>query len=45
MTFADMQAVRNDRFWILIHPEYANPTERRTRGILSAGQVVAGETL
>lgn len=38
-----IQAIRSDQFWILTHPEYGDLIERRARGILHTGQVVAGE--
>lgn len=35
-----LAAIRDDRFWILTHPAYAETIERRFRGIVESGEVV-----
>lgn len=34
-------AIYRDRFWILTHPAYGETLERRHRGIVETGEVVA----
>jgi NAD(P)-dependent dehydrogenase (short-subunit alcohol dehydrogenase family) len=38
-----VDAIRSDRFWVLTHPAYADAIERRARGIVESGEVVAGD--
>jgi NAD(P)-dependent dehydrogenase (short-subunit alcohol dehydrogenase family) len=35
-----LDAIRNDRFWVLTHPEFGALVEQRCRGILEGGKVV-----
>jgi len=38
-----IDAIRSNRFWVLTHPAYRDPIERRARGIVETDEVVAGD--
>ena len=38
-----VDAIRNDRFWILTHPEYNETIRARTRGIVDTNELVVAE--
>jgi NAD(P)-dependent dehydrogenase (short-subunit alcohol dehydrogenase family) len=40
-----LQAILKDRFWILTNPQYHELIQRRARGIVETGEVVAGEII
>ncbi len=40
-----VDAIRHGRFWILTHPAYREPIERRARGIVETDEVVVPELL
>jgi hypothetical protein len=35
-----LDAIRQDRFWILTHPEYRDLIRRRAEGIVETGEVL-----
>jgi hypothetical protein len=35
-----LDAIRQDRFWILTHPEYRDLIRHRTEGIVETGEVL-----
>ena len=40
-----VDAIRNDRFWILTHPEYNDTIRARARGIVDTNELVVAELL
>jgi len=40
-----VDAIRHDRFWIVTHPAYHEPIERRAQGIVATDEIVAGGLL